>query len=83
MARKPARPALYVIDSTPWTSVVRCTLCSWRGFGDGKRSAYRQIATHLENAHDEYKAAGQARRSSRRHFTDDVLAGDASLRESA
>lgn len=60
--RKPNRPR-YVIDATDYTSVVRCTMCPWRGFSHSKVTSYRQIADHLMRAHEDYKAASDARRA--------------------
>lgn len=60
----PAKNALFVIDSTPWTSVVICRRpgCQWRGFGHAKHTAYRQLADHLGRAHADARAAEEARR---------------------
>ena len=63
MAQRKQNGRRYVIDATDYTAVVRCNLCPWRAFSHSKAVAYRQVADHLMRAHEDYKAASDARRA--------------------
>lgn len=60
----------YVIDSTPFSSVVRCTRCPWRGLSHSKRSSYRLVADHLDRIHKDWSAARDCRRAAMKHYDD-------------
>ena len=86
--RSKKRHTKFLIDSTPYSSVVRCMMCSWRASSTSKRGSYRQIADHLRFVHGENKAANDARYSATRHYTTDRFitddgSDDDSLRETA
>lgn len=61
MTQRKPHERRFVLDSTPNSCVVRCTLCEWRGFSHSKPVARRQVAEHLSYIHGEHKAAADIR----------------------
>ncbi|AKI28617.1 hypothetical protein GMA5_3 [Gordonia phage GMA5] len=62
MSQRKPNTKRYVVDATEYSAVVRCTMCPWRGFSHSKSVAYRQVATHLDRVHHDYRASHDARR---------------------
>jgi hypothetical protein len=61
MARQSAH---YVLEATPYSVVVCCRHCAWRGLAHTRPSAYRLVAAHLRQVHDETRGASAAFRAS-------------------
>lgn len=55
----------FVIDSTRWSCVVRCTRdgCHWRAVTIAKQHGYRLLSHHQRFAHGDWLAASYTHRS--------------------